>query len=125
MHESVIAQSIVNSVLKHARQQAVSEVEIIFLKIGELTFLNPEQLLFWLQTGFKNTAAQQADIRIEHINAEICCSACGYHGDLHVFDQNEGGHYQVPVFICPACNASAVEILHGREMFIEKIQVKR
>ncbi len=124
MHESVIAQSIINSVLKHAKQNAVRKVEVIFLKIGELAFLNPEQLLFWLQNGFKNTTAQKADIRIEKIKAKILCTACGYQGDINVSD-NAAYHYQVPVFACPVCNASSVEILYGREMYIEKIQVKR
>lgn len=124
MHESVIAKAIVNSVLRHAEENSVQFVEIVYLKIGELAFLNPEQLLFWIRNGFQETVAQNAKVDIESIRAEIKCESCKYQGHLKM-DDDAIYHYQTPIFSCPKCNKSTIDIIHGREMYIEKIQVKR
>lgn len=123
MHESVIAQSIVNSVLKHANENAAGRVEIIFLKIGEITFISPDQLIFWIETGFKKTIAESCKIEIESVAAEIACNRCNYQGPIQIMD-DALYHYGTPIFSCPQCNQPSIEIIHGRELFIDRIQVK-
>ena len=49
MHEAAIAQSIVKTVLEQAEQQHAIRVQSIDIEMGELSFLNHEQVEFWIK----------------------------------------------------------------------------
>ena len=53
----------------------------IQLEIGELAFLNPEQIIFWIDELFKGSVAEGAKVKVKTIKARIKCEACGYKGE--------------------------------------------
>jgi hydrogenase nickel incorporation protein HypA/HybF len=124
MHEASIAQSIVKTVLEQAEQQHANSVQSIDMEIGELSFLNPEQVEFWIKLGFKDTIAENAAIRFTEMKAVIHCKTCHYQGHLEV-KEDPAYHLQLPQFKCPNCNQTDIQIIQGRETIIRSIKILR
>ena len=124
MHEASIAQSIVNAVLQNAQKNNAVRVENVELEVGELTFLNIEQVLFWVQVGFESTIAEGAKIEIRHIDVKISCPQCHYTGPVSMKNQPYS-HYQAPVIACSQCGNPNVEVIEGKDVLIRRLQIVR
>jgi hydrogenase nickel incorporation protein HypA/HybF len=124
MHEASIAQSIVNAVLENAQKNNAVRVENVELEVGELTFLNIEQVLFWIEVGFENTIAEGAKIKTTRIDVKISCSQCHYTGPVSMKNQPYS-HYQVPVIACSRCGDLNVEVTEGKDVLIRRLQIVR
>jgi hydrogenase nickel incorporation protein HypA/HybF len=122
MHEMSVAQHIAEAVLRAARKEEAVRVARINLEIGELTFLNPEQVIFWLTELFKDTEAEGAEIIHKEMPAKVRCSKCGYEGSLSV-KEDPLFHYSLPVFACPRCEKGSLEILEGRDCIVSSIEI--
>jgi hydrogenase nickel incorporation protein HypA/HybF len=122
MHEYSISSSIVKTVIASAKDNNASKVIGINLEIGDLVFLNPEQVEFWLRELSKGTIAQDAKIRIKKILPRIKCLDCSYEGRMR-FEGNPLYHICSPSFFCPECNSYNIEISKGRECLISNIEV--
>ena len=64
MHELSMAQGIINTVLETAENNGATEVNKIYIEVGKLAMLNPEQLKFLLDVLVENTMAENAKIDI-------------------------------------------------------------
>ncbi len=124
MHEFSIAQAIVNAVLDRAKAEKASRVLYIDLEIGRLSFLNPEQVAFWVKTSFEGTLAGGAEVNIQVVEPRILCRACGYTGTLKMED-DPLYHILLPSFSCPECRSSEIEIEKGRECSIKRMEILR
>jgi hydrogenase nickel incorporation protein HypA/HybF len=122
MHEFAAATSIVETVLRSSEEQGATRVLEVELEIGQLTFLNPEQLSFWMKEGFKKTLADNAKLHFKSIRPLVHCKNCGHRGTLPV-QEDPVFHYSLPVFICPSCSSTHITIEKGRECLIRKIQI--
>lgn len=122
MHEMSVAQHIAEAVLRAAKKEKAVRVARINLEIGELTFLNPEQVIFWLTELFKETEAEGAEIVHKTVPARVRCSKCGYEGPLSV-KEDPLFHYSLPVFACPKCEKGSLEILEGRDCIVSSIEI--
>ncbi len=120
MHEISIAGAIIDSVLDAAGKNNARKVNQVYLEIGELTALNPEQLKFIFETISKGTTAEGAIYNIRVIKTLITCKKCSYGGPIEL---TEKMHFFVPVIKCPQCNGSEVEIMAGRECCVKKINI--
>ena len=123
MHEMSVAQGAAEAVLKGARREGAVKIIRINLEVGQLTFLNPEQVIFWLKELFKNTEAEAAEITHKEIPARVRCSRCGYEGPLQVKD-DPLFHQSLPVFACPKCERGSLEILEGRDCIVRDIEIE-
>ena len=115
MHELSTAQALVRAVSEVAGGRRVKKV---FLVVGELMFLNLEQLRFAFQVSAKGTVAEGAELVVSEKKAGYKC-ACGSEGEM----PRAGDMHGAPIFSCPACG-SGVEITSGRECFVESIDVE-
>jgi hydrogenase nickel incorporation protein HypA/HybF len=82
MHEFSIANEVVSNVLRTTERNRGRKVLSIQLEIGELTHLNGEQVVFWVKELFKNSIAEDAEVKIKTIKTRIHCKACGYRGGI-------------------------------------------
>ena len=124
MHDFSISRQIAAEVIKRANEKKASQVLEIKLKIGQLTHINPEQISFWLKELFKETLAQQANIKIEKAPVIMQCKKCSYEGKIEV----EEKFYYLPLFnsiFCPCCKSEEIEIKSGDECLLERIKIKR
>ena len=113
MHEMGIALQIVEiataslpSDLGEARVAAVN------LKVGKLAAVVPESLRFCFDVAVKDTPLAGAKLAIEEISIVAKCNDC-----------NAEWTIDEPVFTCKTCESGSLEILSGRELDIESIEV--
>ena len=113
MHEMGIAIQIVE--IASASIPAELEdarVERVNLKIGKLTAVVPESLRFCFQIAAQDTPLCDADLNIEEIPIAVRCADCNIEWTICE-----------PVFRCQKCNSGSVEIISGRELDINSIEI--
>jgi len=112
---------IVNSILEEAKKHNAKKVIQVHLVIGDLTFLNPEQVRFWYKMLSKDTLIESSRLYIKKKSGSVKCLTCGYEGDFR-YEDDPSYHVPIPTLICPRCG-SIVEILSGKECTIKSIKL--
>ncbi|MHA1301039.1 MAG: hydrogenase maturation nickel metallochaperone HypA [Candidatus Helarchaeota archaeon] len=125
MHEFATAQKIVRTVVSVAIQNNAKEISEILLELGELTFVNPEQLKFVFKIAADKTIAKNAKLNIVNKPGAIKCKDCGYEGGLKYDEDRPEFHSMAALFTldCPKCGSKNTEIIGGRELTIKNIKV--
>ncbi len=121
-HEMTIAHGLAKAILKGAERERAVKVTGIEIEFGQLTFLNIQQVEFWLVELLKESIAVDANINTREIPAKVHCSKCSYEGPLAVKD-DPILHMNLPVFACPKCGKGALEILEGRDCIVKSIEI--
>jgi len=113
MHEMGIATEIVRIVIESIPADLTDpKVERINLKVGKLASVVPHSLRFCFEIAAKETPAEGAELNIEEIAVSAHCNACEHQWQI-----------EDPVFNCPNCNSGSIEMLTGRELDIESIEL--
>ena len=125
MHEFSTMKRILETVLSAARSHEAESVLEVNLEIGELTFLNPEQLRFAFSVLSEGTLAEKANLHIKRIRPGIRCSSCGYEGYVGY----DGPEYHLLGFFplslrCVKCGSIEVEITSGRECNVKDVKIR-
>ena len=113
MHEFPITMSILSIVLEHARTAQASKVTKINLAIGQLSGIVPECVQFQFDILSKDTMAAEASLSFHRPPSRLRCRNCGttYSPDnLHL--------------ACPNCREQKIEIISGRECYVDSIEVE-
>lgn len=113
MHELSIACSIVDTVIENL-PDANSRPTRIYLKIGALSGVVRDALLFSFDVATADTRAAGATLEIEEVPVIIHCADC----DL---DTTLDG---VPIFKCGKCGGLTGDIRQGKEMEIVSFEVE-
>ncbi|MDP2210838.1 MAG: hydrogenase maturation nickel metallochaperone HypA [Candidatus Aquicultor sp.] len=114
MHELGLTQSILEIALDNAAKNEASRVLKVKVVAGDLTGAIDESLRFYFDYLARGTAAEGAELAIDHPPAIIKCAACG--GESRVAAEQ--------VFACPKCDALTVELLSGREFYVDSIEIE-
>jgi hydrogenase nickel incorporation protein HypA/HybF len=107
MHELSLANAVVDTVMRHARE---SRVEQINLKVGRLRQVVPESLEFYFGIVSRGTQCEGAILVQDVVLARLKCESCGY-----------GWEPDLPVFRCPRCNEGETLVLSGDEFEVDTI----
>ena len=110
MHEMSIAAAIAEQVLAVAKENNLSTVTQVRLRVGALRLIVPEALGAAWEAVREGTPAGAAKLELIEVAARARCRKCG-----HEFQP------EWPVFLCPACEQASVEILAGEELVLEEI----
>ena len=113
MHELSITQSMLDIVLEQAERAGAGKVGVINLVIGELSGFVTEAMTFYFDFISKDTPAEGARLNFKPVSAQGRCHKCG-----QVFPLAD------PDWTCPKCGASDIEIIAGKELFVESIEVE-
>jgi len=113
MHEMAIAQGILDIVLEAAAGNAAETVVRIKLQVGEMTEVEPEALTFCFAALAAGTAAAAAQLDVEVMPLIGRCRDCGREFKVERFR-----------FLCPECGSAGVEIISGRELRVEHLEVE-
>lgn len=113
MHEMGIALQIIDIAtasippdLKDAR------IEKVNLKIGKLAAVVPESLRFCFDVAVKDTPLEGAGLFIEELPVVARCQDCDTRWTI------DG-----PAFSCESCKSGNLDIISGRELDIESIEI--
>jgi hydrogenase nickel incorporation protein HypA/HybF len=112
MHELGLMQSVLDSANESAHQAGAVKVLEIHLSVGEMTEAVPDALDFAFEALSTDTLSEGAVLDINFIKPRSRCLACGH--------EYEHTRYHIS---CPACQSLATELIAGRELFIDSIEV--
>lgn len=113
MHEMAIAQGILDIVLDTAARHEAAKVVRIKLQVGAMTEVEPEALKFCFAALAAETPAEAAELEIETTPLVGRCRDCGREFAVERF-----------CFLCPGCGSAGVEIISGRELRVEHLEVE-
>jgi len=113
MHELAITKSMLDLVLEQAEKAGAKEVEKINLVIGEMTGVVGRCVQFYFDFLSKGTAAEGAALAFKVIPTTAKCLSCHKDFKLGEFD-----------WTCPHCRSNNIEIVGGKELFVESIEVE-
>ena len=112
MHEFGLMSSILDTVNASAAEAGANRVTEIRLTIGEMTQVVEEAMVFALEALGEGTLCEGAKLTIDFIKPRSRCPECGT-----VF---EHGFYNRA---CPECGNPLTDIIAGKEMYIDSIEV--
>lgn len=113
MHEVAIAQSLITLIERERARLGNVPVIGVGLRIGDLSDVNPDSLLFGYQCLVADTSLAGCEITIERVPANGKCRQC-----------DTTSRYDDFVFICPSCGGSAIDLLSGQELEIAWLNIE-
>ncbi len=114
MHEMGIATEIVRIVTESIPGDLIDpKVARINLKVGKLAAVVPQSLQFCFEIVAKDGPSEGAELNIEEIGVSARCNDCA-----NLWEIKE------PAFQCPKCNSGSIEMLSGRELDIDSIELE-
>jgi hydrogenase nickel incorporation protein HypA/HybF len=113
MHELSIAMSIVDGALEELAHQGASEATCLHLRIGRLSGVDKDALLFSYEIACQDTALAGSKLVIDDIDVIIHCPACRAERPIKAF----------PVLTCAQCGAFAESVVHGEELEISGMEI--
>jgi hydrogenase nickel incorporation protein HypA/HybF len=115
MHEFNVCQSIVDIVKEQLTEKGQNLPNVIktIVVIGALRPIVSEYMTFAYVYLTKGTIAEGSELVIRRPRARGKCSRCGATSDL------AAAH-----FTCGQCGANTGEIVGGRELYIEQIEIQ-
>jgi hydrogenase nickel incorporation protein HypA/HybF len=114
VHELSIALSIVEGAEEEVQRQGGGRVYAVHLKLGPLSGVVKEALLFSYELACEGTLLEGSSLIIEEISIRICCSACGAEGDP-VSSQR---------LHCASCGAHGCRVVKGAELELAALELQ-
>lgn len=113
MHELSIAENILKIVESNINSYDFKKVKAINLKVGKLTAVASTALVFAFEVLSSGTVFENAKINIKEMPILIICQECKVEKEI------ENYH-----FICPSCESENIEIISGRELLVEDVEIE-
>ncbi len=113
MHELSIARNIVEIVTAAAMEANAARVTRVCLKLGALTCVHADALRFSFDAVTSNTLLQGCRLDIVPVPLVIHCEQCRQARQLT----------SIQSLICPVCQAPSNNVLQGRELEVDVIDV--
>lgn len=112
MHEMGIIAGVIDAVAASAADAGATRVTKVSLSIGEMTEAIEDVLVFAWEALSEGTICEGAELHINMVAPRSRCPECGAEFDHDRFHRG-----------CPNCGNMLTEIIAGREMQIDSIEV--
>jgi len=114
MHELSICQSIVNAALEEvARLDPPPRLRSLQIVCGALHQIVPEFLVDAYRILSRDTVLAGSELKIRIVPVTGRCRQCAWEGEI-----------TPPVFQCGACEQFEIELLAGKELFLDRLEVE-
>lgn len=112
MHESSLAQRILDVVLDRAAAARARRVRVVRGWIAETEALAPESLAFHFDARARGTIAEGARLELRLLHVDARCRACGgsYAPEHHIL-------------LCPTCGSTDGEVVAPTGIAIETLEI--
>ena len=110
MHEGSVMRNLLDIVEATAEKEGAERINVIHLRIGEMSGINFDSLEFAFGILSRGSRAEGGRLEYDCIPLRGRCSECS-----HEFGPED------LVFRCPQCGSARIEILAGREMEVDYI----
>jgi hydrogenase nickel incorporation protein HypA/HybF len=109
MHELSLSSAILDTAIRHADGR---RVEVVELSVGALRQVVPSSLEFYWDIVARGTVCEGSRLELNMIEALVSCNDCAAEWTL-----------DDPIFACPTCKSTSVEVLTGTEFMVESIDI--
>jgi len=113
VHELSLIASVFDVLEEEARKHGARRVTAVVLKVGVMSGVVPDLLEAAFETYKKETIADTARLEIVLVPVRLRCPDCG--GEAVREDTD---------FSCAGCGSRRVEIVEGREIVVERIELE-
>jgi len=113
VHELSVIASLFDTLLAQAKAHKARAITMVKLEVGALSGVVPELLESAFEIYKKGTIAEKADLVIDRRPFEVRCRACRAVETRSDF-----------VLACPSCGSTDLEIVHGTELVLQKIEAE-
>lgn len=113
MHETVVAQSLVETITAEARKHDARPLSAK-MSCGELNAVNDEVMSFAFEAVSKGTLCEGMVLRIEHKPMRARCRRCDKPFDVKLSDAH-----------CPHCAGEDFELLPDAPLVLEEIKFEK
>lgn len=113
MHEMSITLSMIEIVKGHMMKNGVTRLKRIKIRVGELTAVEPQSLLFCFEVCTKGTPMEGATLDIEETPLKGRCMDCGKEFKMEGFFST-----------CPVCSSPSIKAISGHELDIVSMEVE-
>lgn len=113
MHEVGIAQDAVDAAIEHAIKAGATRVLKIKLRIGALSNVVPDALMFAFEVVTRDTAAAAAVFEYEWVPVRCYCETCDR--------EFEPDGY---IYACPDCGVVSWDVRAGRELDLMTVEAE-
>ena len=114
MHELSIALSMIEMAAEEAARRGGVRVNALHLKLGPLSGVVKEALLFSYEVACEGTPLKGSRLVIEEVPVLIYCAICRAEAVLPSIQR----------FCCPACDTPATEVVQGRELEVVALEIE-
>jgi hydrogenase nickel incorporation protein HypA/HybF len=115
MHELSIAMSIVDLACEEAEARGAPGVEVVHLKLGPLSGVVKEALLFSYEIACQETLLEGSKLLIEEIPIIVNCPACHERRRVR----------SIQSLCCAECGTPTPDILEGRELLVTALELRQ
>lgn len=112
MHELSIAMGIIRIAEKETQKANKTKVELIELEIGSLSGVELDSLEYIWDTAVKGTVLENAERKIDFIEAQAKCLEC------HTLFKSKNVYDN-----CPKCKSYFKDIIKGKELRVKSLEV--
>jgi hydrogenase nickel incorporation protein HypA/HybF len=113
MHELSVTQEVLNIAVEKAQKAKASKIIRIDLVIGEMSGVLDDSVQFYFDFLSKDSIASGASLAFKRVPMQVRCKHCG-----NIFLPGKQS------WSCPQCQEWEVEVLAGREFYLESIEVE-
>jgi hydrogenase nickel incorporation protein HypA/HybF len=114
MHEASVARNIILALEERMAGGGIDgRVRVVFLRLGRLTTIVPDNLKFMFEVLAEDTPFADARLEVEMVPVTGECRSC-----------DAGFEIDEACFLCPVCRSPQVELKSGREMCIEAVEAE-
>ncbi len=113
MHEMALMAGVFDIIRQYTTDLSDKNVTRVTLVVGEMTNAVPEALEAAFEVHAKGTPVEGAKLVIKDIPLVARCRSCGWEGKT-----------EKHVFMCPGCSSFGMELISGRELYVESLEVE-
>ncbi|MEP6636517.1 MAG: hydrogenase maturation nickel metallochaperone HypA [Acidobacteriota bacterium] len=114
MHELSIALSMIEMATEESGRRGGARVTALHLKLGPLSGVVKEALLFSYEVACLGTALEGSQLVIEDVPVVIYCPRC----------EAERTMESIQRFSCPACGTLTSEVRSGKELEVVALEIE-
>ena len=115
MHELSIALSMIELATQEAERLGAERVNAIHVKVGALSGVVKDALLFSFEVARQDTLLENAQLIIEEVPVVIYCEQC----------QAERELLSMQRFSCPSCGTLSSQIVRGKELEFVAMEIEQ
>jgi hydrogenase nickel insertion protein HypA len=123
MHEVTLAREIAEAIIREAENANAKRVLSVELELGDLAFLDPDNIEIWVREALAEGPGKDAVLKISMARSSLTCNACGFSGVPDIPEDHDH-HLPLPTPYCPRCRSDDVQLDGQTGCILKRIELE-